>query len=250
MILIDESSWTQVTTSSGLGAIIQKHGLAKVLVAYAAVTPTTENLFVISDYDTKTFHDTSAGEFIWAKAHTGAVHITVEEVDIVTGGTSSPNGGFMDYNDTSTTASALVLATDTWTAIPNDGLGAFTNLTYAPNGVTSLMNASGQIDCSELVLGDFILIRNDFTVTPGTNNQSLAFRYTLGTGAGSYTLEKRLGRMDEGGSQPYRFSLTLDEVYMGDANSRDNVIGLEIKSSGNATLVNAGTVISVVKRVI
>jgi hypothetical protein len=248
MIITD--SWTQVTTSSGLGAIIQRHSITKVLVAYAAITPTTEHVFSVRTYEAETFHDAQAGEYIWVRAESGSASVTVEEVDIVVGGASSPNGGFMDYNDTSTTASALVLASDTWTAIPNDGLGAFTNKTYKPNGVTELMNGSGQIDCSELTLGDYILIRNDYTVTPSGNNQILKFRYTLGTGGGSYTLEKSLGRMDEGGSIPYRFSLTVDEIYMGDANSRDNVIGIEVKSSGNATLVNAGTVISVVKRVV
>ena len=35
--------------------------------------------------------------------------------------------GFMDYNDTSTSTAPITLLADTWTTIPNDGLGAFTN---------------------------------------------------------------------------------------------------------------------------
>ena len=86
--------------------------------------------------------------------------------------------GFIDYNDTSTTTTPLTLLNDVWTNIPNDGLGAFTNKTYAPTGVTELMDTStGAIDTSELVLGDTILIRNDFQVTPSTNNALLELRY-------------------------------------------------------------------------
>ena len=119
-------------------------------------------------------------------------------------------GGFMDYNDTSTTSTPINLSADTWTTIPNDGLGAFTNKTYRPDGnsIELIDTATGSIDTTGLSLGDTILIRNDFTVVPNTNNASLLFRYQLGSGANSYTLEKRLGRLDEGSGSPYRFSLS------------------------------------------
>ena len=70
--------------------------------------------------------------------------------------------GFIDYNDTT---GGVSLTAGTWTTIPNNGLGAFTNKTYKPEGVTELMDVStGAIDTSELHLGDSILIRNDFVV--------------------------------------------------------------------------------------
>ncbi len=158
-------------------------------------------------------------------------------------------GGFIDYNDTSTTTTPISLVADTWTTIPNDGLGAFSNDSYKPDGnVVELMDTSvGAIDPTGLHLGDTILIRNDFTVTPSTNNASLEFRYSLGTGAGSYTLQKRLGRLDEGSGLGYRFSLTPDLIYMGDLNTRDNPISLQVKLSSSGTLINAGTVIQVVR---
>jgi hypothetical protein len=84
-------------------------------------------------------------------------------------------------------------------------------------------------------------------VTPNTNNASLEFRYSLGAEAGSYTLQKRLGRLDEGSGLGYRFSLTPDLVYMGDLNTRDNPITLQVKLSSSGSLVNAGTVIQVVR---
>ena len=158
------------------------------------------------------------------------------------------NGGFLDYNDTSTLSAPVSLISNTWTTIPNDGLGAFTNKNYLPYGVNELIDTStGAIDPTELGLGDYILIRNDFTVTPSTNNSSLEFRYTLGTGAGAYTLEKRLGRLDQGSGTSYRFSLGVDEIYMGDTNTRDNHIGLQVRLSSNGTLINAGSAISVIR---
>ena len=83
--------------------------------------------------------------------------------------------GFIDYNDTT---GAVSLTANTWTTIPNNGLGSFSNNTYKPEGVTELMDVStGAIDTSELHLGDAILIRNDFKINPNTNNALLEFRY-------------------------------------------------------------------------
>ncbi len=159
------------------------------------------------------------------------------------------SNGIADYNDTSTSTTPLSLVADTWTTIPNDGAGAFTNLSYLPSGVTSLMNTStGAFDFSELALGDNCFIRNDFTVNPNTNNALLELRYQLGSGANIYTLETIIGRLDSGSGQPYRFSLTPTMIYMGDLNTKDSPIILQLKLSTNGSVVNAGSSIGVVKR--
>jgi hypothetical protein len=156
--------------------------------------------------------------------------------------------GFADYNDATTAGTPISLLRDTWTTITNDGAGAFSNTANLPYNITSLMDTStGAIDVTELELGDAILIRNDFTITPNTNNALLSFRYQLGTGLGSYTLEKIVGRLDSGSGIPYRFSLTTDYIYMGDTNTRDNPIVLQVNLSSKGSLVNAGSVIQVVK---
>jgi hypothetical protein len=172
----------------------------------------------------------------------------LEQILAASGGGGGTNG-FIDYNDTSTTGTPVVLSANTWTVIPNDGLGAFTNKAYAPSGVTELMDVStGKIDPTELPLGSTILIRNDFTVTPNTNNTLLEFRYTLGDGGGAYTLEKIIGRLDSGSGIGYRRSLVPDMIYMGDTNTRDYHIGLEVRLSAGGTLVNAGSAIQVIKQ--
>ncbi|NQY41958.1 MAG: hypothetical protein HRT87_01225 [Legionellales bacterium] len=176
----------------------------------------------------------------------GANSITEQDMRDLIVSMNKKRGGFIDYNDTSTTSSALVVSADTWTTIPNDGLGAFSNDTYKPDGVTNLMNvASGHIDVSELELGSAILIRNDFTITPSANNAKLELRYELGTGGGVYHQSKRMPRLDEGGGVDYRINLSVDNIYMGDLNTKDNPIKIQVKCTSAATLVNSGTVITV-----
>lgn len=154
--------------------------------------------------------------------------------------------GFIDYNDTT---GAIALTANTWTEIPNNGLGAFSNSTYKPQNVSELMNVStGQIDPTELTLGDTLLVRNDFKINPNTNNALLEFRYQLGNGGGVYTLETNLGRLDNGSGKDYRFSLKPDLIYMGDSNTMDNPIKIQVKLSTNGTLTNAGSVIQLIKR--
>ena len=160
----------------------------------------------------------------------------------------SNQNGVVDYNDTATATTPITLTTNTWTTLTNDGLGAFTNTTYAPDGSLPMLSGTGQIDISRLPLGSWLVIRPDYTVTPSSNNSSLEFRYQLGTGAGAYTLEKNEGRLDLGAGIPYRRALEAHFIYVGDANTRDNPITLQIKLSANGSVVNAGMAIGVVTR--
>lgn len=156
-------------------------------------------------------------------------------------------GGFADYNDTSSAASPVTLSAETWTDLPNDGLGAFTNLKF-PTGVTNMLDEStGAILVDDLPIGSSILIRMDYTVTPNSNNSNLKFRYKLGSGAGEYTLEKSVGKLDEGSGIPYRHSLTTDYIYIGDDNTRYGPIQPQVKLSGAGTVVNAGMAIEIRK---
>jgi len=142
-----------------------------------------------------------------------------------------------------------VLTGGVWTTLTNDGSGAFSNKSYPPTGVTELMDVTtGAFDPTQLSFGDTLLIRNDFSVTPNTNNSLLELRYQLGSGAGTYTLQKTVGRLDSGSGSPYRFSLEPDQIYMGDSNTKDNPIVLQLRLSGNGTVINAGSAITVVKR--
>jgi len=156
--------------------------------------------------------------------------------------------GFADYNDSSTSTTPVTLLANTWTDIPNNGLGSFTNLSSLPFGVNQLMdNSTGYIDPKQLFIGDTIFIRNDYTITPSVNNSLLKFRYELGTGTGVYQLETIKGRLDSGSGVGYRLALKPDLIYMGDSNTKDNYIKIQVNLENEGTLVNAGTVIQVVK---
>jgi hypothetical protein len=157
--------------------------------------------------------------------------------------------GFIDYNDTSTSASPLVLPDGQFVDLPNDGLGPFTNKAFAPLGVTELMDtATGQLDFSELDLGDGVFIRNDFEVTPDVDEAELTIRYTLGTGVGEYTLERTVGQLSRGSGIAYRQSLLTEFIYMGDTNTRDNKATVALRLTGaDGLCTNYGVVIEVVK---
>ena len=175
---------------------------------------------------------------------TGNSPLTPETVSL--GGIStfiaSHNYGFLDYNNGN---GSITLTANTWTDVPNDGQGSFTNIKYGPKGVNSLMDHStGALDFSELSLGSEILIRNDFTVNPTTNNCLLEARYLLGSGAGEYPLLFWSERLDSGSGIDYQRVIPFP-IYMGDLNTRDNVGRLQVKLSTAGTLTNAGSYISI-----
>jgi len=157
--------------------------------------------------------------------------------------------GFLDYNDASTASSPITLSSDTWTDVPNDKLGSFTNTAYAPNGVTNLIDgATGYLDFSDLTLGSDIMIRIDFVVTPNTNNALLETRYVLGQGASEYALPVRARRLDSGSGIPYSSEKGSFYIYMGDTNTLGGVGKLQVKLSANGTLKSNGVAIKIYKK--
>jgi len=157
--------------------------------------------------------------------------------------------GFADYNDLATASSPVSLSANTWTDIPNDGAGAFTNLNFLPTGVTSILDTStGYLDLSQLSLGDSVIIRNDFTVIPNGNRANLEFRYQLGSGSGLYTLDYFVGRLDSGAGNSYRYNLYTHLIYLGDDNTRLNPIKLQLKLSKNGNLTNNGSAIQILRK--
>ena len=155
---------------------------------------------------------------------------------------STTKQGFIDYNDTSGDVS---LTTDTWTDVPNNGLGSFTNKTYKPTLINDVLDGStGYLDFSELSLGSQLLIRNDFTVTPNTNNSLLEVRYLLGQGAGVYALKFWSERLDSGSGIGYQRVISFP-IYMGDTNTQGGVGKLQVKLSTNGSINNAGSYIKI-----
>lgn len=155
--------------------------------------------------------------------------------------------GIADYNDTSSAATPVTVSPNTWTTLPNDGLGAFSRADL-PLGVDTLLGTGGSIDITEFTENSWIDVRADFTVTPGSNNADLDFRFLLGAGLGEYDLPSSIGRLDQGAGIPYRRSGLINGLYAGDLNTIDNPIHLQIKMSSGGTAVNAGMYLKVYKR--
>jgi uncharacterized protein YpmB len=83
------TSWTKITTTMGLGAVVQKYGLSKVLISYSDTTPTTEGILSVVSYSQETFAGTGGTEYIWAKAQKDEVWLAVTEIAASTGGGGS-----------------------------------------------------------------------------------------------------------------------------------------------------------------
>ena len=150
--------------------------------------------------------------------------------------------GFIDYNDTT---GDVTLTSDTWIDVPNNGAGAFTNKVYKPTTVNEVLDGStGYLDFSELTLGSQLLIRNDFTVTPNTNNSLLEVRYLLGQGAGEYALKFWSERLDSGSGIGYQRVISFP-IYMGDTNTQGGVGKLQVKLSTTGSINNAGSYIKI-----
>ena len=157
--------------------------------------------------------------------------------------------GPVDYNDLATSSTPIALTANTWTNIPNDGAGPYSNSAYLPAGVSSVLDPStGFLDLSELALGDSVIIRNDFIVTPNVNKANLNFRYELGAGIGTYNLDYFVGRLDSGAGIPYRYNLYTHLIYLGDDNTRTNPINLQLNLGSNGTFVNNGTAIQILRK--
>jgi hypothetical protein len=122
--------------------------------------------------------------------------------------------GFMDYNDLGTIAAPLALVADTWTPLTNDGLGPQTTKTWAPTGVEELWDTVGNaLLFDDLTVGDVLLFRADFTVTPTVNNARLSVRLNF-PAFGGFQLTKGLSSLDEGAGVAYPRVETL-QFYIG-----------------------------------
>lgn len=153
--------------------------------------------------------------------------------------------GIADYNNKD---EFLFLNPDNWTTLTNDGTGTYTNTDYIVDGATLLIDPlTGRLDFSQLTLGDIVIIRPDFTVTPFSNNQRLHFRYLVGQVGQQYTLEKRLSKMNDGAGSEYK-NYFSDMIYIGDDNTRLGGVFIQIKTSGSGLVKNLGVAISVIKR--
>jgi len=92
--------------------------------------------------------------------------------------------GYFHYTDTATQTTPLTILPDTNKKLTNDGLGAQTNLTQAPYGVSSLFNTTtNEFDFSQLSIGDTLDLRVDLSLTTTSANQKYLIFLRVGEGS-------------------------------------------------------------------
>jgi hypothetical protein len=226
---------------------------AKILTAAERAAITSNQTAINGKQDALTVSDTApsspdAGD-LWLDSTQAKLYTYYNDGDSsqwvsVNSGVSTPSSktGWMDYNDST---GSFSISADTWTDVPNDGAGSFTNKAYRPAAVTDVLDDStGYLDFSDLPLGSEISLRNDITVTPNTNNALFELRYVLGTGAGEYALNFLSERLDSGSGVAYQ-RVTTFPIYMGDTNTKNNAGKLQARLSTPGTIQNAGVYASI-----
>jgi hypothetical protein len=158
--------------------------------------------------------------------------------------------GIYDYNDSTTSGTPINLIADTWTQLTNDGLGTFTNKTYALNGVSDVFNTStNSFDFSDLELGDSVDIRLDLSGTTTAVNQDFDVDLVLAYGTGD---EYRIPFVTE---QSYKVAgahslIRFSSIYIGNLETLNNSARFEIRSNDTATVVVNGWYCRVNKRLV
>ena len=248
------SNGNQLSNHSGRLSVVESvSGANSFAVQVNAASITSNQTAINGKQDALTVSDTApsspdAGD-LWLDSTQAKLYTYYNDGDSsqwvsVNSGISTPSSktGWMDYNDST---GSFSISADTWTDVPNDGAGSFTNKAYRPAAVTDVLDDStGYLDFSDLPLGSEISLRNDITVTPNTNNALFELRYVLGTGAGEYALNFLSERLDSGSGVAYQ-RVTTFPIYMGDTNTKNNAGKLQARLSTPGTVQNAGVYASI-----
>ena len=98
--------------------------------------------------------------------------------------------GYFDYNDSETHTTPLVIASGVSLKLTNDTLGAFTDVSKAPYGVTNVWDSvNNQFDFTQIDVGDTIDLRVDLDVTTTGTNKTLKMFIKFGIGTPSEFLK-------------------------------------------------------------
>lgn len=158
------------------------------------------------------------------------------------------SGGLFDYNDLGTTSSPIsVTGGAGFFNLTNDELGAFTNKTYPPSGVSDIWNSGTNLfDFTELSLGDMLDIRLDIDVITTSVNTEVAVALQLGIGGFDYTIN--WFNTTNFKTSATNKIVTFNGIYMGDANTLDNGARFVIASDKNCTVVVNGWYCKIIRR--
>lgn len=148
--------------------------------------------------------------------------------------------GLVDYNDAATAGTPLVVTeVGSPVPLPNDGLGAFTNKIFIPDGITDIWDTlTDKFDFTELSLGDMIDIRLDVALITSSVNTQIKIDMRLGIGGSEYLVPfiPEVNFKDTGTHPLTRFN----GIYMGDTNTLNNGAHFEITTDKDCTIIVNG----------
>lgn len=117
-------------------------------------------------------------------------------------------------------ASDVTVLPDAWTDVPCNKATSVT--TYLPSGVTSLVDANGYFDLSELTVGDFVIICPDVYLNTTVINAVAKFRFTYGVAES----RELVFRFDMGCNYGLKPNLTF-VLPVASTDTRDNPVKLQ-----------------------
>jgi len=143
--------------------------------------------------------------------------------------------GWADYNDTLTATTPISPTVNVFTKLTNNGLGANTNVSQLPTGVTSLWNpVTNQINLSQMAIYAMVNARYDLTITTTAANQEFFLSIFLGIGSPSEFESPRLyTQFKSAGTYPIT---VWSGSYIGSANVKDYPGEIRVKSSSACTI--------------
>ena len=154
------------------------------------------------------------------------------------------SNGWFDYNDLTTHTTPIAYTTGT-IAITNDGLGAFSQNTFKPRGVTNLWNvATNKFNFSECEIGNEIVLRVDLLVTTLTPNQEVNLNLTFDIGGSPYSLN--VCDVQFKTAKQYNI-VRYARFYIGNEGTKNNPTELTFTSDGGATIIVNGFYVSLTK---
>lgn len=146
--------------------------------------------------------------------------------------------GWVDYNDSGTKETPLLISENSWTQITNDGQGIYSVTDYLPSSYGSLLN-SNTIDLRKLNIGNTIVLRNDFILKPTVNGTYVTFRLKFGSGSGIFYLTTQVGSLMNGAGIDYPIVIN-NLFYIGNNDILNSPVEFQIRCSDNTMLVNNG----------
>lgn len=148
-------------------------------------------------------------------------------------------GGFGDFNDSATASNPIEVTSGSgWVQLTNDKLGAFTNVSYLPEGIPDTVFAANQFDFSSLSIGDMVNFRIDLTATTTSNSQEVFLRLRMAIGSPS-EFNVTFSPMQFKQSGTYNF-IRNSSIYMGGSDVLNNPARFEISSDNDASIVVNG----------